>query len=235
MLRSSQERLWLLGGGVCAFVMVLIGYFFLISPQRDSTSSVNAQVAAARDQTSLLQNRIDALGRQNQDLSRYTADLAQAQLALPSTSGLPDFLRTLQSIGNASLADVTSLTVGPPTDVTSVAGGTPPVAATAPSQTATAGPATHAVPAGPRVYALSITAQVSGSTTQLGEFLDQLQSVQPRAVLIGQITIGSGSPGATSGSSVSANRVTTMQLTMQAFVAPASDAELAQLSQAAPR
>jgi hypothetical protein len=34
---------------------------------------------------------------------------------------------------------------------------------------------------------------------------------------------------------VSANRVTTMQLTMQAFVAPASDAELAQLSQAAPR
>jgi len=232
MLRSSQERLWLLGGGVCAFVMVLIGYFFLISPQRDSTSSVNAQVAAARDQTSLLQNRINALAKQNQDLSRYTADLAQAQLALPSTSGLPDFLRTLQSIGNASLADVTSLTVGPPTDVTSVSGGTPPVAA---SQTATAGPATHAVPAGPRVYALSITAQVSGSTTQLGEFLDQLQSVQPRAVLIGQITIGSGSPGATSGSSVSANRVTTMQLTMQAFVAPASDAELAQLSQAAPR
>ena len=232
MPRSSQERLWLLGGGVCAFVMVLIGYFFLISPQRDSTSTVNSQVAAARDQTSLLQNRIDALGRQNQDLSRYTADLAQAQLALPSTSGLPDFLRTLQSIGNASLADVTSLTVGPPTDVTSVAGGTPPVAA---SETGTAGPATHAAPVGPRVYALSITAQVSGSTTQLGEFLDQLQSVQPRAVLIGQITIGSGSPGATSGSRVSANRVTTMQLTMQAFVAPASDAELARLSQAAPR
>jgi Tfp pilus assembly protein PilO len=232
MPRSSQERLWLLGGGVCAFVMVLIGYFFLISPQRDSTSTVNSQVAAARDQTSLLQNRINALAKQNQDLSRYTADLAQAQLALPSTSGLPDFLRTLQSIGNASLADVTSLTVGPPTDVTSVAGGTPPVAA---SETGTAGPATHAVPAGPRVYALSITAQVSGSTTQLGEFLDQLQSVQPRAVLIGQITIGSGSPGATSGSRVSANRVTTMQLTMQAFVAPASDAELARLSQAAPR
>jgi Tfp pilus assembly protein PilO len=226
MPRSPQERLWLIGGGVGAFVMVLIGYFFLIGPQRTSTSAVSAQVTAAHDQTSLLQTRIDALTKQTKDLPKYKADLALARLALPSTSGLPDFLRALQSIGNATLTDVTSLTVGPPTDVTNVAVATPSAAATAPPQPATGGPAT----AGPRVYALPITVHVSGSTTKLGEFLDQLQSVQPRAVLISQITLGSDSPSGTSKSTVS-----TMQLTMQAFVAPASAAESAQLAQSAPR
>jgi Tfp pilus assembly protein PilO len=229
---SSQERLMLIGGGLCAFVMVLIGYFFVIGPQRDSTSIVSGQVAAAHDQTSLLQKRIDALTKQTKDLPKYQADLVLARLALPSTSGLPDFLRALQSIGNASLANVTSLTVGPPKDVTSVAGAAPSAAATAAAPTVSGAPSAGAVPAGPHVYALPITVQVSGSSAQLGEFLEQLQSVQPRAVLVSQITIGSGSPGGTSGSRASAN---TMQLTMQAFVAPASAAESAQLAQVAPR
>jgi len=54
---------------------------------------------------------------------------------------------------------------------------------------------------------------VAGSPDQLGAFLDQLQSVQPRAVLISQATLSQ--PAATSGT----NGRSQLQLTMNAFVA----------------
>jgi Tfp pilus assembly protein PilO len=78
------------------------------------------------------------------------------------------------------------------------------------------------------VYALPITIAISGSFTQLDGFLSQLQSVQPRAVLITQLTQGSATSG-TGGKAAA----TTLSLTMQAFVAPSSAAESAQLAAAA--
>jgi Tfp pilus assembly protein PilO len=239
MARSSQERLWLIGGGVGAFLLMLVGYFLVISPQRQNTQSVNDQTAAAQLQTVSLQQRITALTAQNKDLAKYENKLAELRLALPTTSGLPDFLRTLQSLGNATLADVTSLTVGAPAAVTAglapaaSPGATPSATATtaAPAPTTTATPGVTA-PAADALYALPITAQVAGSTKQLNDFLDQLQSVQPRAVLITAITVGSA---VASGSATSTANGTTMSLTMQAFVTPVSAAEAAQLAQAAPK
>lgn len=226
MTRSSQERLWLIGGAVCAFLMLVIGYFMLISPQRSNTQSVRDQITTAQEQAMTLQQRINALTAQSKDLPKYESQLASLQQALPSESGLPDFLRTLQSLGNETLAQVTSLTVGAPSIVAAGAGApavsptttaeAAPTAAAAPTET-TAPTTTTTTPASSTagVYALSITAQVTGSTKQLGDFLEQLQTVQPRAVLITSVAVGGGS----SGSAASAGP-TSMSLTMQAFVAP---------------
>lgn len=223
MPRSQLEKAWLLGAGLVAVLMLVIGYFFFVGPQRDKTDEINAQVASAQTQNAVLQSRIAALQRQAQDLPRYQAQLEQAHLALPSTSGLPDFLRTLQAIGSQTLAKVTTLTVGAPADVTSLA-------VASPAATATASAAPSGAPAGPNVggvhvYALPISASVSGTVAQLSAFLTQLQSVQPRAVLISQLQLGAGQ--AAKGSAG-----TTLALTMQAFVAPSSAVENAQLSAA---
>jgi hypothetical protein len=167
------------------------------------------------------------LRAQSKNLAQYESDLRTAQLALPTTSGLPDFLRTLQAIGNATLADVSSLIVGPPTDVTGVA------SSSTGSSTGSTGASTSTATTitGLRIYALPITAQVAGTTSQLDAFLTQLQAVQSRAVLISQLTEGNGvaSPNGT------VSQTTTLQLTMQAFVAPSSAAERAALSAAAGR
>jgi hypothetical protein len=236
MVKSPQERLWLVGGSAAAFVMILIGYFFLIGPERSDTRTVQDEVSAARGQTTSLQKRIDQLTVQNRDLVKFRNKVAQLKLALPSTSGLPDFLRSLQALGNSSLTDVTSLTVGPPKDVLAAATGPTPAAASGAAPSSSAPPAGTVPSAGPvsatHVYALSITAQVSGPTSRLNAFLDQLQSVQPRAVLITAITMGtSGIAGAAPAVGATG---TTMQLTMQAFVAPDSSTGAATPSQAAP-
>jgi Tfp pilus assembly protein PilO len=228
--RSQMERLWLVAGGLTAFVMLLVGYFFFISPQRSNTSDVQGQTATVQEQNAQLQARLDALREQNKDLAKYQAELQAAQEALPATSGTSDFLRTLQSLGAATLTNVTELTVGQPIDVTPVTAGEPTTSestpATSPTPEAAAPPAPAAVP--PGVYALPITATVSGSPNALSKFLDQLQAVQPRAVLISSITMSSGATGASQ-----AGNSYTLQLTMRAFVAPANAAEGAALSSSA--
>lgn len=213
MPRSQAERLWLISGGIIAFVILLIGYFFFISPQRSNTGEVKAQIAAANQQNTVLQGRINALREQSKNMAKYEADLAKARLALPSESGVSDFLRTLQALGNATMTDVTSLTVGEPAPLT-VAAAAHPTAAANPTATATAGtvrPTT--VAAAPTMYQLPLSASVMGTTNALEKFLDQLQAVQPRAVLITQVSENSVGSGEGAGKS-------TLQLTMQAFVAP---------------
>src|SRR5262245_33248342 len=92
--RSQIERLWFVAGGVIAFVMLLVGYFFFISPQRSNTSDVNSRAATVQQQNTALQARLDALREQSKNLPKYKAELAALQQALPSDSGVSDFLRT---------------------------------------------------------------------------------------------------------------------------------------------
>jgi type IV pilus assembly protein PilO len=231
MPKSPQEKAWLGAAVLVAIVVAAIGYFFFISPERSSTSDVNGQVSAARAQNDTLQARISSLDAQNRKLSTYKAALEAAQLALPATSDLPNFLRSLQSLGDATLANVTALSVGDPTLV----GGNPATSSSSSStssdnaaatSTGTTAPTPAPVPTGPQIFELPITAQVSGTIKQLTDFLGQLQSVQPRAVLVSSVTLGGSAPvgGPTSST-------TTLDLSLQAFVAPGSAAETAQLAQ----
>jgi hypothetical protein len=219
--RSQIERLWFVAGGVIAFVMLLVGYFFFISPQRSNTSDINSRAATVRQQNVALQARLDALREQNKNLPKYQAELAALKQALPSDSAISDFLRTLQSLGNATLTDVQSLTVGEPAAVVA------PVAAAPTGATSTSAPVAPATPtdgaAAPEAtvasaYSLSITASVAGSANALTKFLDQLQEVQPRAVLISNIGLSGGS--ASGSSTASSSGGYTLTLTMKAFVAP---------------
>ena len=227
MQRTQLEKLWLIGAGLVTALMLVVGYFFFVAPQRSQTDRINGEVASAQTQNAALQARIASLQEQAKQLPRYRQQLEEAHLALPSTSGLPDFLRTLQAIGSQTLTKVTSVSVSAPADVTGLAAAGPAPAATATAQPS--GPPAGPNVGGAHVYALPISATVSGSATQLANFLTQLQAVQPRAVLISQLSLTAGQTG---GGKHAVTAATTLSLTMQAFVAPSSAAENAQLSAA---
>jgi hypothetical protein len=231
MPKGQLERLWLVGGGLAAFVMLLAGYFLFVGPQRSQTADVKEQISTAQLQQLSLQQRINELRAQSKNAAKYESALQQARLALPATSGMPDFLRSLQSIGRATLTTVTSLTVGAPATATSAPAAAQPspdaTSTTAPSASPQPGSAqptpggTAAATAG-QVFALPITAEVSGSVPALQHFLTQLQSAQPRAVLISAITLTNGTGTSPHGA--------TLELTMQAFVAPTGETPAAQPS-----
>lgn len=231
MPKTHLERIWAGGAAFVAVIVMLIAYMFFISPQRDETSQVDGRVATTRLENDSLSQRIAAMTAENKNLATYERALTNARLALPAVSGLPDFLRTLQAIGNATLTSITAVTVGTPAPVAppTVAPTAAATGTSAPPSTAPSPAAKTASPAAPAIYSLAITAQVSGTSAQVEEFLRQLQSVQPRAVLITQIDVsdaavlaGSGFIGTGSGPAASANTGVTIGLTMSAFVAPSS-------------
>ena len=222
MPKSQIERMWLFAGGVAALLLLLAGWFLFIGPQRSDTSSVNGQVRQVQDQNSMLRTKIAQLRNQNANLAQYQSEVQQARQALPDSSGLSDFLRTLQALGSATQTNVTTLSVGAPTNLNGTQAASSSSTKSSSSTVKAVGAAANGG-LGP-IYQLPITLAVTGSTAQLDEFLGQLQSVQPRAVLITQLNEGSaGSTGGTTGAQ-------TLGLTMQAFVAPSSAAENQQLA-----
>src|SRR5689334_8267725 len=100
MPKSMMQKVWIGGGAVVALLLILIGFFLFISPQRNQTRDVHSQVSVAQQQNQMLRTRINQLAAQNKDIAKYVAAYKQAELAFPDQSGLPDFLRSLQAIGN---------------------------------------------------------------------------------------------------------------------------------------
>jgi Tfp pilus assembly protein PilO len=157
MRTGRVDRLWMIGGAVGALVLLAIGWFFFISPQKGQTISLNNRAAETQLRLTSLGHKLADLRQQNRDLPLYRAQLARDRRALPTTSDLSNFLRELQTAGDGTAVSVSGLLVGSPTEIN--------VAAT-------------------KVYALPITLNAEGTAADLDLFLDQLQRAQPRAVLI---------------------------------------------------
>jgi Tfp pilus assembly protein PilO len=177
-------RLWATGGVLGAAVLFAIAWFFLISPKNSEASSLRDRADAASLRLPSLQKQLTELRKQHGDLKKYQDQLERDRKALPTESGLSTFLRDLQAAGDSVGVSVGGVSVGAPTQVTA---------------------------AGARLNALPVTLSANGDTANVNRFLDQLQQVQPRAVLITSASV-SANPQRAGGS--------TLNLTMQVFVAP---------------
>jgi Tfp pilus assembly protein PilO len=192
MLARHAGRLWEVVGAVGAVTLLAIGWFFFISPQKGQTSELRDEAAMTEVRLTTLQQRLVELRKQHQNLAEYRAQLVRDRKALPTTSGLSDFLRELQAAGDKEGVSVSGVAVGIPSQV--AAGGT-------------------------KVYSLPITLTADGSGGRLYRFLDQVQQVQPRAVLI--TSTSAVAEQQTKGSIAGS---TTLTLGLQAFVAPTGEA-----------
>jgi Tfp pilus assembly protein PilO len=156
MGRRNADRIWMAGGLVLATLLLAAGWFFAISPQNAEADDLRAQSEDTETRLITLRHRLAELEEQKSQLPKFQAQLAVNKKALPTGSGVPDFLRQLQDSGDAVDVIVSAFTVGSPE---LQAGNT-------------------------TVYALPITVTASGSADDLGRFLNQLQAKQPRAVLV---------------------------------------------------
>jgi type IV pilus assembly protein PilO len=154
---ARADRLWMIGGAVGAVLLLALGWFFFISPQRAQTSSLHDQLAETELRQTVLQKRLADLRRQNARMPQYLAQLGRDRQALPAASNLSSFLREVQAAGDTTGVVLKSLLVGAPTQLSA---------------------------AGKQVYALQISLTVAGTAVHLNRFLVELQQLQPRAMLI---------------------------------------------------
>jgi Tfp pilus assembly protein PilO len=185
---GSAERRWLAGGALGVVVLFALGWFFLISPQRDQAEALDTQTATAQQQVATLQRRLVELREQSANLPKYREQLARDRAALPTEAGLSDFLRELHVAGGATGVSVKSVVVGGPTEVNVEKS---------------------------QVFALPIAVTAVGNGTRMRQFLDQLQRVRPRAVLIDTVD---AAPVETGGS---LNDEITLTFNLKAYVAEA--------------
>jgi Tfp pilus assembly protein PilO len=178
---GKADRMWLAGGAAGAALLVAIAWFFLISPQHGQAATLRDQTATAQGQVTVLRHRLNQLREQNTRLSVYKGQLAAYQAALPTEPRLSDFLRQVQAAGDTAAVSVEGVTVGQPTSV----------------------------PGDGKAYSLQVSLTADGTAEKLGTFLDQLQRVAPRAVLV-----------TNAGTAVNARTgALTLTLVMQVFVA----------------
>lgn len=187
MRTGHTDRIWLIGGALGAAVLLAIGWFFLIGPQKDQTGRLRDQADAAQLSLNTLHHRLDQLRQQNGDLPKYRAQLAVNRHALPQDSGMSDFLRELHATTGGGGASFHVLQVGAAVKV--------------------AGTATP-------VYSMPLTLQADGTIVALTRFLDQVQQVQPRAVLIKTANLVTNQQSGSRAAPVS------LTLTLDVFVAP---------------
>jgi Tfp pilus assembly protein PilO len=184
MRTRHAGRLWATAGVLGAAVLFAVTWFFLIRPTYSEASGLRDRADAASLRLPSLQKRLTELRQQNGDLQTYLDQLERDRRALPTESGLSAFLSDLQAAGNSAGVSVGGVSVGAPTPVTA---------------------------AGARIHALPVTLSAAGDTANLNRFLDQLQQVQPRAVLINSASVSAS--GERAGAS-------TLNLSLQVFVTP---------------
>jgi len=188
-LRSNAYRLWLAGGVIGLVLLLGCGWFFLIRPQTNRTSELRAETESAQDQVDALRTRLNQLRSDNAKLDQYRQAYRTARQALPTTAALSTFLRDVQGSGTRAGVSLSALVIGAPSVATGV---------------------------GATIYSLPVTITAAGTASKLDGFLNQLQRVQPRAVLISTVN------AVPNESNTSLNGSILLTLGMQAFVAPAT-------------
>lgn len=152
----NKARLWVIAGVAVAVLLGVGGWFLLIGPKYNDAASVGTQADATRVQIGVLEAKLAGLRKKQAQLSKFKAKLKANRAALPTDSGVPDFLRQLQASGDLTGVTVTALTVAAPVQTVGVAG----------------------------VWQLQMTLNAMGAPDDLSKFVDKVQEQQARAVLI---------------------------------------------------
>jgi Tfp pilus assembly protein PilO len=201
-MASSNERVWIGGSVLGAVLVAALAWMFVISPEFSHASSLNDQTSSAQQQNSLLQIKTNKLRKQSQNLPQLTQQLAQARAGLPSASGLTDFTRQVSALASSQDLTLSQVTVG--------------AAKSASGNAAAAG----------GLYAIAVTLTTAGEVHHLEAFINNLQYVGNRRVLISSVQLAPSANAKT----VSISQAASATIQLAVFVAPQSAADQALLT-----
>jgi Tfp pilus assembly protein PilO len=150
------DRLWMLGGFFGIVVIVVAAYFLAIKPIYTDKAEKESQVGDQQLALVTLRTQLSRLKAEAKKQATFSAQLDAKTAALPDSYDMPDYLRALQTSGTAVAVTVSGISVGAP-----------------------------AVAAGVTdVVSIPINLTATGEPANLTKFIDRLQDVQARAVLV---------------------------------------------------
>lgn len=223
-MRLSKAQTWIGGTALVCVLIVVAGWFLLITPQRAEAADLRDQTVSAAQVNSQMEQRIAQLKADFAELPKHEAELAAIRLAMPEDPQLAALTRDLQALSTSSGVTLMSIAPGGLTAVLSPA----PVAPAAAPDPAAAGSDASDPAAGtgvnPGLSELPVSVDVVGSFEAAEAFLDGLQTDIARRYLVDGLTVVAEKPSAAAaGKPAVGNGDVTFTVTGRVFVLQSAD------------
>ncbi len=105
----TRSRVWTLGTAVAVVLILLAGWFLLVSPTKANATDIEEQAASQAQANVQLASKIEQLKVQAADLPAQEAKLAKFRQKIPAQPALPSFIRSLTDISKKSGVALISL------------------------------------------------------------------------------------------------------------------------------
>lgn len=197
----DTPRRWLIATVVVCLILVLLGWFLVISPNNGRAAATGDELSQIEGATQALKIKASALQKQSAELDAKKEELQTLSEKLPDDAGVAQILTQISSAAARAGVTVNSFTPGAPTPLVA------PVPAAAPSPTAESGEAPAAATAATaapvsKLSYVPVTIAVEGSPSQVSAFVTNLENIT-RAMLITNLDLTTG--GGDKGGSLAAN------------------------------
>jgi len=192
---NSKTKQWSALTALIAVLILLAGWFLLISPKRSNAADLRSQASEKEASNAQLVTELSALKAQAKDLPAQQAKLAAVAAKIPANSAMPALIRNLDAAASDVGVELVSIAPTPaaPLGASAPAAAPRTAAATTPAGAGTpaASAARAAAVASNSLEQIGVTLNVVGSYFQVAEFLDRLESL-PRAFKVGGVNLTPG-------------------------------------------
>jgi Tfp pilus assembly protein PilO len=181
----TRTRKWSMLSALMAVVVLLAGWFLLVSPKRSSADDLRTQAAAQNAKNDQVKAQIAELQALQKDLPKQQAVIADVQQRIPQNPDLPALIRSLSSMATSAGVDIHSFS---------------PVAPTASVAQA---PANAVGLNGQTLQVINISMEVDGTYYNVERFFLKMESLK-RALLVSGLSLNVSSSTTASGGSSAA-------------------------------
>jgi len=203
----AGARAWTVLAAVLALVILVGGWFLLVSPQFSNAAAIKADEQEALDQASMLQQKALSLRKQAEQLPQLQAELARLTAQLPDEAQEAELIRQIAAANVASGMVIESFSAPPLTPIAAAQ-------AAEPAAESTEGAVSSSAAAAPKAkFGSLLSTQVQivlakGSTAQVIDYLNKIENLS-RALILTNVVLSyegggdgsSASPAAVAGTS----------------------------------
>jgi Tfp pilus assembly protein PilO len=109
MKLRAGAGLWLLVGLLVCIVVLLLGLFIIVFPQKNKVSELEDQIEKAKTDIQLEQNRLNQLKQYEKDPEQFTRQIDAIKQKIPENVGLSDIFHQIDSAAEAAGIDFYSV------------------------------------------------------------------------------------------------------------------------------
>jgi len=175
MNKLKGAKAWYAGAALAAALVMIAGWFFLISPQQGQAAEIQATADAKSGNIQSLQLQLAKLKADSKNLPNLQKQAAALRSHLPSTPNMPALLRDISAQATASGVSLVGVTPQQPTRLSAI-----------PNQGAASG--ASSLTGSGQVNEIPLTIQITGNFAQVRTFLTDIEKMQ-RSILLTDVDI----------------------------------------------